>query len=161
MKAILWTQGVSAVTPSTMVIDGVLCDGEQTAEKEQAYGQLVRYAQRPSRYGYWIARLRQRGIITTEQFRCTHTRGEGIYIQTVSDTCDERGRRIGIMFYCATEDMAVACATLRTYAQKAGRKVVEQELVALEKIAKYVPYVLPVALTITLIIIAIVAWKMN
>lgn len=161
MKAILWTQGVSVVTPSTMVIDDVVYTEERVPELQEAYAQLARYAERPARYRCWIEHLRQRGIITTEQFRCTHTRGEGIYIQTVSDTCDERGRRIGIMFYCATEDMAVACATLRDYAQKAGRKVVEQELVALEKIAKYAPYVLPVALTITLIIIAIIAWKMN
>lgn len=158
MKAILWTQGVIALTSSTMVIDGQVHTKEYSSAKEKAYEELVRYSQRPPKLQHWIKLLQRLDIIKTEQFLFTHVKGEGIYFQTVSKTQDERGRRIAMMFYCQTDSIIEACATFRAYARLAERQPVESELHALEQIEKYGKYAVPAIVIVSLCIFVLLAY---
>ena len=155
MKTFLYTQNESAIQKNTMIIDGDILDDFNDKAVEEAFQVIKKMSDDRGKWQWLINFLIKQGYIKSIQFRLSE-KSSGVFIQSNFYEKDEVGRFMPFIFYSDNKNLLEANRILKQYSKQINRTYDEQALLRIDKAIKMV---ICGSISISLIILGLIIWK--
>lgn len=160
MKAYLWTQGETPISPAIFVLNGDMQVADGSRAQEDAFSHMLESTRRKQLSPSLLHVLKQYLPISSSQWKVTYRSGEGIGFQSVFRDTDEVGRALPFIFWCDTDDWDVAGDILQKYARLVNRSFAPEDLQMFRLLFKLHRLLPLIGWGSLMLILSLIIWKL-